>query len=82
MKKRFYLNQFASLILLATVAGFSTHAIAGGFQLYDQNITNLGNAFAGVSAQADDASTESANPAGMTRLDGPEITASGEIINI
>jgi long-chain fatty acid transport protein len=43
-------------------------ARAAGFQLFEQNASGLGNAYAGQAAAAEDASTIYFNPAGLTRL--------------
>jgi long-chain fatty acid transport protein len=48
---------------------------AAGFYIKEQSVTGLGRAFAGESAMSEDASTIFFNPAGMTRLQGPEATA-------
>jgi long-chain fatty acid transport protein len=53
-----------ALLLLA----FSGAASAGAFQLWEQNASGLGNAYAGSAAVADNASTVFYNPAGMTQL--------------
>ncbi|HEU0200452.1 MAG TPA: outer membrane protein transport protein [Burkholderiaceae bacterium] len=45
-------------------------ANAAGFQLFEQNASGLGNAYAGQAAGAEDASTIYFNPAGLTRLNG------------
>ncbi len=47
---------------------FSSTSIAGGFALIEQSASQMGNAFAGGAAFANDASTIYFNPAGMTRL--------------
>lgn len=67
---------------LAIFSTLSMQAMAGGFQLFEENVTNLGNAYAGTSAQADDASTEFFNPAGMTRLDNGQVQLSGTYIDL
>ncbi|MGB5080243.1 MAG: outer membrane protein transport protein, partial [Burkholderiales bacterium] len=56
----------ACLGLPATV-----HAV--GFALEEQSVSNLGYAFAGGAANAEDASTIFWNPAGMTRLPGRQV---------
>ncbi len=48
-------------------------ALAGGFYLYEVGTPDVGLAAAGYAARAQDASTAYTNPAGMTRLDRPEI---------
>lgn len=51
------------------IAGISSgSAMAAGFQLWEQNVSGLGNAYAGSAASAEDASTIFFNPAGMTLL--------------
>lgn len=70
------------LIIFIICGGLSLTAAAGGFQLFEENVTNLGNAYAGMSAEANDASTEFFNPAGMTRLDNGQVVASGTYIDV
>lgn len=55
------------LSLLAT-AVMASSAMAGGFQLYEQNADDLGTYHAGSAAKASTAATEFYNPAGMVRL--------------
>ncbi len=57
-----------ALIASCAIAWFSTNAAAVGFALEHQSVSNLGYAFAGGAASAEDASTIFWNPAGMTRL--------------
>jgi long-chain fatty acid transport protein len=57
------------IALFASVC-FSTNAAAVGFALEHQSVSNMGYAFAGGAASAEDASTIFWNPAGMTRLPG------------
>ena len=59
---------------LALLAG-AQPADAAGFYIKEQSVTGLGRAFAGESAISEDASTIFFNPAGMTRLQGPEASA-------
>ena len=58
---------------LATVVGLSGKAAAVGFGLEHQSVSNLGYAFAGGAANAEDASTIFWNPAGLTRLPGRQV---------
>jgi len=46
----------------------SSYALGAGFQLIEQSVSGLGNAYAGGAASAEDATTIFYNPAGMTRL--------------
>lgn len=54
-------------VATVSAAGFS-QAHAAGFALSEQNASGLGNAYAGVAASAEDASTIYFNPAGLTAL--------------
>ncbi|OGA32270.1 MAG: hypothetical protein A3G80_09005 [Betaproteobacteria bacterium RIFCSPLOWO2_12_FULL_62_13b] len=56
----------AALLLSATT--FPGPASGAGFALMEQSASGLGNAFAGASAAAEDASTLFWNPAGMAKL--------------
>lgn len=62
----------AASVILGLGAG-SVHA--AGFQLMEQNASNLGNAYAGSAAIAENASTIFFNPAGMTYLPGLNVSA-------
>ena len=64
-----------ALVPIASVAilGLSGNAAAVGFALEQQSVSNLGYAFAGGAANAEDASTIFWNPAGMTRLPGRQL---------
>lgn len=65
------------LFLLFVTAGSS---YAAGFALIEQSASGMGNAFAGGSASALDASTVYFNPAGMTRLKGNQVLVAGHVI--
>jgi long-chain fatty acid transport protein len=65
---------------LAWIALTSTNTLAGGLLLYEIGTAEVGLASAGFSARAQDASTVFTNPAGMTRLDGNQATAAGQIL--
>ena len=54
----------------AGVAAISGSALASGFAIGTQNVSGLGNAYAGAAAAGEDASTIFYNPAGMTLLSG------------
>jgi long-chain fatty acid transport protein len=58
----------------------SGSAAASGFALIEQSASGLGNAFAGGAAAGEDASTIFYNPAGMSRLNGKQITVVGSMI--
>ncbi|MDD2740965.1 MAG: outer membrane protein transport protein [Rhodocyclaceae bacterium] len=59
-----------AMLLLA----FSGSASASAFQLWEQNASGLGTAYAGSAAIADNASTVFFNPAGMTQLGGSQLS--------
>ena len=64
------LRPLAALML----AAFSVSAQSAGFQLWEQNASGLGVAYAGSAAVADNASTNYFNPAGLTQLPGTQIS--------
>lgn len=61
-------------------AGLCGQAAASGFQLIEQGVVGMGTAYAGGSAQAEDASTVYFNPAGMTRLKGTQFIAAAHLV--
>jgi long-chain fatty acid transport protein len=63
------------LVTALTLAMSSGYAAAAGFQLLEQNVSGLGNSYAGSAAVAENASTIFFNPAGMTQLKEREFSA-------
>lgn len=57
-------------------------AVAGGFQLWEQDASGIGNYHAGAAAEANSAGTEYYNPAGMTRLKHPQVSLGASFIDI
>lgn len=55
-------------------------ALGAGFALVEQSVSGLGNAFAGGSAGAEDATTIFYNPAGMTRLSDQQFILGAHVI--
>ena len=55
-------------------------AAAGGLLLYEFGTAEVGLAAAGYAARAQDASTAFTNPAGMTRLEGTQVLAGGQLM--
>ena len=55
-------------------------AMAGGLIAYEVGTADVGLASAGYNARAQDASTVLTNPAGMTRLEGTQFLASGQVL--
>ncbi|MCW8933733.1 MAG: outer membrane protein transport protein [Gammaproteobacteria bacterium] len=75
-------NSVHLAIASALVSGlFASQASAAGFALIENSASGMGNAYAGGSAIAEDASTVWFNPAGMTRLKGSQISVAGHIIS-
>lgn len=69
--KKLTLRTVPALLL----AVFSGAVSAAAFQLWEQNASGLGTAYAGSAAVADNASTVFFNPAGMTQLKGMQLSA-------
>jgi long-chain fatty acid transport protein len=62
----------AMAVLVAVLC--SGNVWAAGFQLFEENASGIGNAYAGSAAVADNASTIFFNPAGMTKLQAREVS--------
>lgn len=57
-------------------------SLAGGFYLQEQSPKEVGRAFSGGAAAADDPSTIFFNPAGMTELEGVQLSTGGTLLFI
>ncbi|MCT7942280.1 outer membrane protein transport protein [Shewanella holmiensis] len=66
-----------TLAITAIVFGTTSQAQAAGFQLAEFSSTGLGRAFAGEAAMADNASSQSRNPAMLSYLEGRQLSAGG-----
>lgn len=75
---KFLSKAIAALSLVFTTASL-THG--GAFTLTEQNASGIGTAFSS-SAEASDASTIFYNPAGLTRLDRPELVGAVNLIEL
>lgn len=75
---------FITALSLTTAMFFSyvENAQASGFQLFEQNVSSLGYAYAGTAASVEDASTAFYNPAGLTLLNYPEVVVAGTALNL
>lgn len=69
--KTMTMRSLPALLALA----FSSAASAAAFQLWEQNASGLGLAYAGSAAIADNAGTVFFNPAGLTQLSGIQLSA-------
>ena len=68
------------LIPALVLTVFSGAASASGFQLFEQNASGIGNAYAGSAAVAENASTIYFNPAGMTQLQKLEVSGGVSVV--
>jgi len=74
MKRSWPVGVLGMLVVAAILLQcFTTPAWAGGLWLYERATPEVGTANAGVAARAEDASIAASNPAGMTRLEKPEL---------
>jgi long-chain fatty acid transport protein len=64
------------------LAGAATNSYASGFQLQEQSASQLGKAFSGTAASAEDATVLFYNPAGMSQLKQSEVTVVATEIGI
>jgi long-chain fatty acid transport protein len=71
-----------ALVLTFSVAALPTPVFASGFQLFEQNASGLGNAYAGQAAGVKDASAIHFNAAALTRVKGWNIVVSVEPIGL
>lgn len=75
------ISKLTRFCLLSLLFG-SSASYAGGFQLYEQSVSSMGNAYAGTAAVAQDATTSFYNPAGMTLLNSIEMDGSVILLNL
>lgn len=72
-------KSLVGMSVAGTLIAMSGNAAASAFALIEQS-SGLGNAFAGGAAGAEDATTIFFNPAGMSRLNGKQVTVAGSLI--
>lgn len=72
-------NHLPLLLTLCLLLSSNT-SFASGFAIIEQSVSGLGNAFAGGSASAEDATTIFFNPAGLTRLKKSEAIAGLHVV--
>lgn len=77
LRVKFSLVPILTTLVLSSTASL---AFAGGFALNEQNVKDLGTAFAGSAARAEDATTIFSNPAGLTRLTGNSFVGGAYVI--
>jgi len=76
MSKRYRYKHILRLLATGALAGVCSPAGASGLQLMEQNVTNLGAAYAGTASLAMDVSTGFYNAAGLTRICKEQIALS------
>ncbi|MGH7185367.1 MAG: outer membrane protein transport protein, partial [Pseudomonadota bacterium] len=69
-----------TVVALGAGALGAGQTLAGGLMLYEVGTADVGLASAGYSARAQDASTVFTNPAGMTRLEGTQLTLGAQLL--
>lgn len=74
------MNKTLRKSMIAAAMAMPALANAGGLYLYETGSSDLGFAGAGTAARAEDASTVYANPAGMTRLTGNQMTVTAQLL--
>jgi long-chain fatty acid transport protein len=72
----------SSFFVIVSMAAWSGAAAASGYALIEQSGSGLGNAYAGVTANAEDASTIFFNPAGMALLHGKQFAVAGNLLGV
>lgn len=68
------------MLMIFVLLAFTVQAKGGGLYLYEIGTEDLGLANAGSGARAQDASTIASNPAGMTYLEGNQLTVGAQIV--
>ena len=76
------LRSYCLVIGLLSATTAAAPAMAGNFYLQEQSPKETGRAFSGGAAAADDPSTIFYNPAGMTELEGLQISTGGTLVFI
>ena len=71
-KKALTTTALCAIVATGALVSSADKADAAGFYIQEQSVSALGAAFSGSTTSIDDASTIYFNPAGMTRLDGPQ----------
>jgi long-chain fatty acid transport protein len=72
--------KYTRLMTALSLGMLTSYASAAGFQLMEENVSGLGNSYAGSAAVAENASTIFFNPAGMTQLKEREFSAGLAVI--
>lgn len=77
--------KIGKFLLRANIAVFagllSQYVYAAGYQIFEQNASDLGRSYAAGAANIDDATVEFDNPAAMTSIKRPSLSVSAVVIN-
>lgn len=82
------MRKFNLRLKALTVAGvlssafFTVNATAGAFQLWEQDVSGMGDYHAGAAAEGDTAGSEFYNPASITRLKHPQVSLGAALVAI
>lgn len=79
--KKYSTGHLLALLCFILILGLPTIGIGGGLYLNEFGTPSMGVAGAGANAVAVDASTSFHNAAGMTRIKGKELMATGGLLN-
>lgn len=77
-----HLRRYIVSVLTASAVIFSAQSLAGGFQLWEQDASDIGNYHSGAAAEADSAATAFYNPAGVTRLKHQQMSFGAALIGL
>lgn len=79
---RFLQKKTIFKLSIVASAVFAAQAMAGGFQLYEQDAEGLGTYHAGMAANTDTAAIEFYNPAGMTDIKHTAVSVGGTMVEL
>lgn len=80
-RKSSFVNRFCGFVAAMLVL-IPARVVAGGYGLNEQGASASGVANAGAAANPENASTVYFNPAGMTRLEGTQVSFGAAVLNI
>jgi long-chain fatty acid transport protein len=66
-------NLWLKTSLALAIGAVSTHSLGNGIAINEQSVSGMGTSFAGRASAAQDATTLFGNPAGLSKLERPEV---------
>lgn len=66
-------NLWLKTSIALAVGAISTHSLGNGIAINEQSVSGMGTSFAGRASTANDATVLFGNPAGLTKLERPEV---------